>query len=75
MIWLVLESVAMPNWYSLHSKAKWDSMTKHERFWHKVVRECANRDEANTVIDEFRLKAKAARKGKIFAKGATGPAN
>jgi hypothetical protein len=40
MIWLVLESVAMPNWYRLHSKAKWDSLTKHERFWDTVVKEC-----------------------------------
>jgi hypothetical protein len=75
MVWLVLESVAMPNWYRLYSKAKWDSMTKHERYWHKVVKECATRDEANVVLDELRQKAKAALKGKVFAKGAAGPAN
>jgi hypothetical protein len=62
MAWLVLQSVAMPKIFRLHFKAKWDSMTKHERFWDKVVKECATRDEANTVLDELRQMAKAARK-------------
>jgi hypothetical protein len=64
MVWLVLESVAMPNWYRLHSKGKWDSMTEDERSWHKVVKECATRDEANTVLEELRRKAEVAGKSK-----------
>ena len=60
MAWLVLESLAMPNWYRLHSKAKWDSMTKHERCWDKVVKECATRDEANAGLDELHKKTKTA---------------
>jgi hypothetical protein len=53
MVWLGLETVAMPNCYRLHSKAKWDTLTKHERFWHKVAKECASKDEANTVMSSL----------------------
>jgi hypothetical protein len=50
-------------------------MSKQEPSWDKVVKECATRDAANAVLDELRQKAKAALKGKVFAKSAAGPAN
>jgi hypothetical protein len=39
-------------------------MTEDERSWHKVVKECATRDEANTVLDELCRKAEVAGKSK-----------
>jgi hypothetical protein len=69
MTWLVLESLHMPKFFRLHSKARWDSMPADKRYWDKVVKECVNRNEANTLLDELREKVTAARKGKIFEKG------
>jgi len=42
MIWLVLESLHMPKFFRLHSKAKWDSMPADKRYWYKVAKECVS---------------------------------
>jgi hypothetical protein len=71
MVWLVLEWVVIPGIFGLHSKAKWDSMSANDRYWSKVVKECATRDEANTVLDECREKARQACQGIDRRRGLT----
>jgi hypothetical protein len=62
MVWLVLESAAMPGSWFLQSKEKWDGMVSDRENWFNVVKECATKEEANAVLDELRKNAEAARK-------------
>jgi hypothetical protein len=54
MVWLVLESLYMPNHFRLHSEAKWLVLNRHERHAWNIVKRCETRDEANRVLDEAR---------------------
>jgi hypothetical protein len=58
MVWLVLESLYMPNHFRLHSEPKWLAMERQERHGWNIVKRCENRDEANRVLDEVRAARK-----------------
>jgi hypothetical protein len=67
MVWLVLESLYMPNHFRPHSEAKWLALNRHERHGWNILKRCETRDEANRVLDEARAAAEKGKKPKAFA--------
>jgi hypothetical protein len=72
MVWLVLETLYMPNHFRLHSERLWLAMDRHERHGWNIVKRCDTRDEANVLLDEVRTAAENAKKGTRTSQQARG---
>jgi hypothetical protein len=72
MVWLVLESVYMPNHFRLHSERMWLVMNRHERHGWNIVKRCESRNEANRVLDDVRALAEKAKNGTPTSRPASG---